>query len=235
MGPDPADWAGTPCRITAADKSFPALASGIGVGKMGDGRSFDDVRAMAAGRVPMRLDGQCRPRFRSIEAKMELVVRAVRPDDASELADLLNHIIARGGTTALEQPFTAEALAAKFLTGPEVICCFVAIDPVSGRLEGWQTLLRNPSLPETIGDIGTFARMGSTRRGVGSALFAATRAEARQQGLAAINATIRADNTGGLAFYSRMGFVDHAVQSAVPLQDGTLVDRISQRYRLDIA
>lgn len=167
---------------------------------------------------------------------MELDVRPVRVEDAPELAALLNQVIAQGGTTALQEPFTPEVLAETYLTGETVICCFVAVDRSSGRLEGFQTLGRYPGLPEDIddiGDIGTFARVGGVQRGVGSALFAATRQEARRQGLTAINATIRADNTGGLAFYSRMGFVGHAVRPAVPLRDGVLVDRISKRYRLD--
>jgi L-amino acid N-acyltransferase YncA len=166
---------------------------------------------------------------------MELDVRPARSEDAAELAELLNQVIARGGTTALEEPFTPEALDEAYLTGPDVICCFVAADRFSGRLEGFQTLGRYPGLPEDIGDIGTFARVDGAQRGVGSALFAATRAEARRRGLAAINATIRADNKGGLAFYGRMGFADHAVRSAVPLKSGALVDRISKRYRLNAA
>jgi len=164
---------------------------------------------------------------------MEFDVRPVRPKDAFELADLLNQIVEHGGTTALEEGFTPEALAETYLTGTNVICCFVAVDRVSGRLEGFQTLGRYPGLPMDVGDIGTFARIGGVQRGVGSALFAATRVEARRQELAAINATIRADNAGGLAFYSRMGFVDHTVRPAVPLKDGVLVDRISKRYQLN--
>ena len=39
-----------------------------------------------------------------------LQVRPVTSADAPELADLLNAIIARGGTTALEEPFTPERL-----------------------------------------------------------------------------------------------------------------------------
>ncbi|MBL0115075.1 MAG: hypothetical protein IPP45_06280 [Sphingomonadales bacterium] len=38
-------------------------------------------------------------------------VRDVRAGDAAELAELLNAIIAQGGTTALEVPFTPERLA----------------------------------------------------------------------------------------------------------------------------
>jgi L-amino acid N-acyltransferase YncA len=159
-------------------------------------------------------------------------IRAVAPADAAELADLLNAIIAEGGTTALEDPYTPQKLAGAYLTGPDVICCFVAIDPRSGRLEGFQTLGRYASLPADIGDIGTFARIDGKQRGVGTALFAATRDRARQLGLTAINATIRADNTGGLAFYARQGFVDYDVLRAVPLNSGLAVDRIVKRYPL---
>lgn len=163
---------------------------------------------------------------------MDFEIRPVRRDDAPGLAELLNEVIARGGTTALEDPFTPEALDRTYLTGPNVLCCFVAVDPASGRPAGFQTLGRDPGLPPDIGDIATFARVGGTQRGVGSALFAATRAEARRLGLAAINATIRADNTGGLAFYGRLGFADHSVRARVPLKDGTPVDRINRRYAL---
>ena len=163
---------------------------------------------------------------------MDVEVRAARSEDAAGLAELLNGVIARGGTTALEEPFTPERLDAAYLTGAEVICCFVAVDPVSGRHEGFQTLGRYPGLPDGYGDIGTFARVGGTQRGVGRALFAATEARARRLGLAGINATIRADNTGGLQFYTRLGFVDHSVRPAVPLKDGSPVDRISKRYAL---
>ena len=76
------------------------------------------------------------------------------------------------------------------------------------------------------------AASSHTQSGVGSALFRATRERALALGLTAINATIRADNAGGLAFYSRQGFRDHSVAKAVPLSDGTPVDRISKRYSL---
>jgi L-amino acid N-acyltransferase YncA len=163
---------------------------------------------------------------------MDLDIRPARGGDAPGLAELLNAIIARGGTTALEDPFAPEALDLAYLTGPDVICCFVAVDRGSGRLEGFQTLGRDPRLPDGCGDIGAFARVGGTQRGVGAALFAATRAEARRLGLTALNATIRADNAGGLAFYGRMGFADHSVRPAVPLKDGHPVDRINKRYDL---
>lgn len=162
---------------------------------------------------------------------MSLTVRPVAADDAAALADLLNAVIAAGGTTALEEPFTPEALAETYLTGPNVHCCFVAEDEDSTLL-GFQTLGRYPGLPDDVGDIGTFARLGAAQRGIGSALFAATASRAAELGLSAINATIRGDNTGGLTFYAKQGFVDYGVTNAVALKDGTLVDRVHKRFVL---
>ncbi|MDN3568051.1 hypothetical protein ACFQY5_02430 [Paeniroseomonas aquatica] len=51
----------------------------------------------------------------------EASIRPVRAADAPGLAALLNAIIARGGTTALEAPFTPEQLSRAMLAGPGVI------------------------------------------------------------------------------------------------------------------
>jgi len=161
-------------------------------------------------------------------------VRPVSSSDAAELAELLNAIIARGGTTALETPYTPEHLDEVYLTGPDVLCCFVAVDEATGRIEGFQTLGRADHLDADWGDIGTFSRLGGTQRGIGTALFEATKAGATELGMAGINATIRADNEGGLAFYAKQGFVDHSVDRAVPLKDGTPIDRINKRHRLSV-
>jgi L-amino acid N-acyltransferase YncA len=161
-------------------------------------------------------------------------IRFVREVDAPALASLLNEVIARGGTTAYEEPFTPEALLEEMLVGPDVICCFVAQDG-KGSLWGFQSLLRSDGLPDDVGDIATFSRVGTVQKGTGSRLFAATRQAATEKGLMGINATIRADNAGGLAFYSRLGFTDHGIDRAVPLRDGTPVDRIHRRFILGTA
>ncbi|WP_372916247.1 N-acetyltransferase family protein [Sandarakinorhabdus sp.] len=159
-----------------------------------------------------------------------VTIRPAAPSDAAELAKLLNAIIVRGGTTAFETAFTPGGLSEAYLTGPAAHCCFVA--QADGRIAGFQTLGTQLFLPAYIGDIATFARLGSTQGGVGTALFAATTAHARELGLTAINATIRADNTGGLTFYTRMGFTDYEIVRGVPLKNGTPVDRIRKRFVL---
>lgn len=161
----------------------------------------------------------------------EIATRPARPEDVPALVALINAIIAAGGTTAHQMPFDAAGFTAHYLPGAEAVATFVALD-ASGRPAGFQSLARHPALPEGWVTIGTFTRRDDPLPGAGRALFAATRDWAARNGLAAIDATIRADNTGGLAFYAAMGFQDDRVTPAVPLADGTPVDRISKVYRL---
>ncbi len=156
-------------------------------------------------------------------------LRPARDGDAGELSGLLNQIIAVGGTTAHETPLTDVTFREHFLAGRDHLSCQVAEND-DGLLLGFQSLERNANLPAGWGDIATFARLQPKVPGVGRALFAATRMVAKDLGLVAINATIRADNTSGLGYYGKMGFQDYAVKPGVPLSDGTPVDRISKRY-----
>ncbi|WP_417626408.1 GNAT family N-acetyltransferase [Pararhodobacter aggregans] len=158
---------------------------------------------------------------------MTLSVRPFLPGDEGPLTAILNEIIAAGGTTAYEAPFTPERLRAYHLDGPRVLCCHVVLEgetPV-----GFQVLNANPDLPGGWGDIASFTRREPPVRGAGTLLFEATRAKARALGLAKLNATIRADNVPGLAYYTKMGFEDYDILKAVPLSDGTPVDRIRRK------
>jgi hypothetical protein len=129
--------------------------------------------------------------------------RASWDQDAPELTVLLNEIIRRGGTTAWEELFTADSLAKTMLIGPDVISCFVALSAQTGKLLGFHSLLRiHDGLP-TICDITTFVRIGQAKKGISSSLFAATIVEAGKNDFIAINATIRADNSGGLRSLSQ--------------------------------
>ncbi|WP_233193016.1 GNAT family N-acetyltransferase [Acidimangrovimonas sediminis] len=161
----------------------------------------------------------------------DLTIRPAAPADLGDMAALLNAIVRAGGTTAITDELTPEALGRWFLHPPEALFCHVAL-AAEGTLAGFQSVGRGHDLPEGWGDMATFARRGSTRRGIGGALFAATRARAVAEGLIGLNATIRADNVGGLAYYSRMGFADFDITPAAPLGDGTRVDRIHKRLTL---
>ncbi|SFI11074.1 GNAT family N-acetyltransferase [Albimonas pacifica] len=154
-------------------------------------------------------------------------VRRATPEDAPAMAAILNALIRIGGTTAYEDPLDAAYLAGKTR---DPAFAHVALDP-AGAVIGFQWIEPDDADPD-LAIIASFVAPGTAQRGVGSALFPHTRAEAVRRGYREIDATIRADNAGGLAYYARQGFVDVAVAPGVPLKDGTPVDRISRRLAL---
>ena len=158
-------------------------------------------------------------------------IRKAVSADAEALSKLLNEIIRAGGTTAIETPLSQAEFADWFIDGEFPLACHVA--ERDGTLLGFQSLSVFGDPPKGTADIATFARMNPKTKGVGTALFPATRAAAEKHGLAFINATIRADNVSGLAYYTAMGFEDYDRQVEVPLLDGTPVDRIKKRFLLN--
>ena len=124
-------------------------------------------------------------------------IRIATSDDTDEMCALLNQIIDIGGTTALETRLTQDQFENYFLQGESYICCHVAID-AQGLIAGFQSLTRHAKLPDNWADIATFARVNPKTPGVGTALFARSCLYAKNSGFVAINATIRADNKGGL-------------------------------------
>jgi L-amino acid N-acyltransferase YncA len=157
-------------------------------------------------------------------------IRDATPSDVSPLCDILNAIIRIGGTTALEEPITEPRFTEYFIGGARFLACLVAEDARNGGLLGFQALSRHPNLPEDWADIATFAKPEPKTPGVGRALFSTTRKRALALKLAAINAQIRADNRGGLAYYERMGFETYKVLEGAPLRSGAPVNRILKRY-----
>jgi RimJ/RimL family protein N-acetyltransferase len=163
-------------------------------------------------------------------ARPEIRVRHAAPGDAAPMCEILNAIIRIGGTTALQVPLSLAEFSGYFLEGERFLSCLVAEDSLTSRHLGFQGLRRHPELPKDWADIGTFVRSEHKIQGVGTALFTQTKIWAGDRSVAAINAAIRADNQGGLAYYEKMGFRNYQVAKGVPLQDGTPVDRIFKCY-----
>lgn len=156
-------------------------------------------------------------------------IRPAIPSDAAAMADLLNRIIAIGGTTAHELPFSPAQVDHHYISGATVVCCHLAED--AAGLIGFQAVEHFPGRAGW-GDIGSFVDPARQRSGAGAALFAATEAACRAAGLTAINATIRADNAPGLGYYARRGFVDYAQEPDYALKSGRVVGRISLCFDL---
>lgn len=150
---------------------------------------------------------------------------------AGEMAELLNEVIAAGGTTALGTPVTPREIASWMARDPARSAWRVA-ENADGRVMGFQWIEPADYLPDEAAEIATFARVGQTGLGIGSKLFAATEVAARRLGYRWINANIRADNTGGLAYYQSRGFEDYGRKTGVRMDNGQIVDKVLKRYDL---
>lgn len=157
------------------------------------------------------------------------MIRPALPADVAAMTALLNEIIAFGGTTVHQRPFSEGDFRVEYFDGPNAVCCHLA--ETEGQVLGFQALGAYPLLPADWLDIGTFVSASARGAGVGAALFAATKEVAKAK-CKVINATIRADNGLGLAFYSRIGFEDYAMDPDFALKDGCKVGRVSKRYSL---
>ncbi len=165
---------------------------------------------------------------------MTLIVRAATPDDAPAMTGLLNQIIGIGGSTAHQRPFDTDRMLHHYIVPNNSVCCSVA--KVAGQIAGFQSLVWATDAADPMPDgwaiIATF--VDPTRHGqrIGQHLFGATRTAAVKAGVQVIDATIRADNAAGLRYYSGLGFTNYDRLVAVPLRDGTPVDRIRKRFDL---
>ena len=152
--------------------------------------------------------------------------------DAPSMAELLNAIIAEGGTTALTQPISGADMADWMAQKYDRAAWHVAVDK-SEQVVGFQWIAQGGDyLPTQAAEIATFVQIGQTGLGIGSKLFDATRKAAKALGYSWINANIRADNEGGLIYYQSRGFQDYGRIEGYELADGQLVDKVLKRYDL---
>ncbi|MCW0454081.1 GNAT family N-acetyltransferase [Xanthomonas sacchari] len=134
-------------------------------------------------------------------------IRPATLDDAEAMLAVQDAIFAAGLRKA---PTDLATVRATYLQHPDRLQCVLAED-ADGRVLGFQSLrIARPGnaydVAEGWGIIGTHVDPRAARRGVGSALFRATRAAARSAGLAQIDASIAADNALGQAYYEAIGF-----------------------------
>lgn len=159
-----------------------------------------------------------------------MIIRAARPGDRIAMARILNKIIAIGGTTAYEDPLEPDYFD-QFLNAPDRKV-FLHVAETGEGVQGFQWVEPLEPPESHIGGIATFAKTETSQRGIGTALFNITQQVSRQVGYSELVAKIRADNIGGLAYYTKMGFGDHSIIEGEPLQDGTPVDRVIKRLTL---
>lgn len=157
---------------------------------------------------------------------MTLTARPMTREDVSACVAIMNDIIARGGSTAHEDPFDEPGFAQKYCADPAVSNVVVTSD----RVVGFQAAF---DIGNGVYSIGSFTDRRAPVRGAGAVLFAKTREDCRTLGGSSIIAKITSDNLGGLAFYEKMGFQPDTVwPDEFTRKNGETVDRIVKRYPL---
>ena len=131
-------------------------------------------------------------------------IRPASAVDARSLSELLNEIIALGGTTALKTLTKADMIS--WIVSNPAEYAFLIAEDERGDALGFQAIGPRKTLPPEACDIATFTRSGKAQLGIGSALFSATEKKAKALGYRWINATILNQNTGGQAYYQSRGF-----------------------------
>ncbi len=135
-------------------------------------------------------------------------IRRVCETDAEAITHLLNEIIQNRHYTSIAQTITVQEQIDFIRNFPPRGVYHIALDAESQAVLGIQDIM--PSEAESLrfqnGEISTFVKLDSLRRGAGAALSQATFKAAKALGFRKLRATIRADNPGALAFYQAMGF-----------------------------
>ncbi|MEL6169525.1 MAG: GNAT family N-acetyltransferase [Pseudomonadota bacterium] len=159
-----------------------------------------------------------------------MLIRPATVEDAGAMSALLNEVITKGGTTAIEGAVSARDVCNWMARNPDRSAWHVAAS--DDGILGFQWIEPNAKLPPEAADIASFVRVGSTGGGIGARLFATTCAAATGLGYRWINASIRSDNTVGLGYYRKMGFQVWDEDPTASLSDGTVTGKTHTRFEL---
>jgi len=136
-----------------------------------------------------------------------MIIRSAMPDDAQGMSVVLSEIITAWNSPRASDP---DYVRSFYIEDPDKIQCTVAVDETNTIL-GFQVLklATEGNIYDVAvgwGIIGTYVKLDIGRRGIGSALFTATKQAALRAGLENIDATIGDTNMLGLGYYEAMGF-----------------------------
>lgn len=154
-----------------------------------------------------------------------MIIRKVCPDDAAGIIGILNPVIESGAYTVLDSPATVDFEREFIKNFPQRGLFYAALNKPGGKIIGFQNVEPFAAYTKAfdhVGIIATYVDISHRRQGVGRRLAEVVFEKAREKGYEKLFTYIRADNTGALAFYSKLGFriVGTAQKQA----------KISQRY-----
>jgi putative acetyltransferase len=161
-----------------------------------------------------------------------LQIRRASLEDAEGIARVLDAVARERIHSAIGRAWTATEQRT-YLASLSTREAFHVAITASGDVIGYQSLdLYSPILASMahVGQLGTFLLAGWRRRGVGQALFGATRRFAASTGYKKLVIQVRASNVLAQAFYRQLGFVECGRLRAQVIVDGTEDDEIVMEF-----
>jgi putative acetyltransferase len=155
-------------------------------------------------------------------------IRRASPDDAEGIAHVLEAVARERVHSAIERAWTPDQQRRYLTSLSDREALHVAVAP-TGEVVGYQSLDLYSSILSSmahVGSIGTFLLPDWRNRGVGRALFDATRRFAAFNGYRKVVISVRASNAHARAFYSKLGFVECGRLRAQVVIDGAEDDEV---------
>lgn len=155
-------------------------------------------------------------------------VRRASAEDAPGIAKVLEAVVSERLHSAIDRAWTVDEQRTYLASLSSREAFHVAID-ASGRIVGYQSLdLYSAVLSSMahVGQLGTFVLPDWRGRGVGRALFTATRQFARSAGYRKFVIQVRASNLAAQHFYKQRGFIECGRLVAQVLIDGQMDDEV---------
>jgi RimJ/RimL family protein N-acetyltransferase len=155
-------------------------------------------------------------------------IRRASPHDAEGIASVLDAVARERVHSAIERPWTASEQRT-YLESLSAREAFHVVTTASGEIVGYQSLdLYAAILPSMahVGQLGTFLLPDWRGRGVGRALFAATRQFAEAAGYRKFVIQVRASNHAAQRFYQQCGFRECGRLRAQVVIDGATDDEV---------
>lgn len=160
-------------------------------------------------------------------------VRRATPDDAAAITAVLTAVVAERTYSAIDRPWSVDEQRRylEALSGREAF----HLAEADAAVVGYQSLDRYSSfLPSMahVAQVGTFVLPEWRGRGIGRALFAATRQFAAAAGYGKFVIYVRGSNAGAQAFYQRLGFAPCGRLRRQTVIDGREDDEVLMEYFL---
>lgn len=155
----------------------------------------------------------------------DIHVRAREPEDAADVAELLNQPLAVWGT--LQIPYVSvDERRRRMASLPAAHTNFVAV--IEGKVIGTLGLTQLEGRRNHAGTIGMAVHDAYAGRGAGTALMAAATEQAdRWLNIKRLELFVYDDNTRAIALYERFGFEREGLYRSYAWRDGAYVDAVA--------